>query len=341
MIIFLFVFVVVESKRQQLLVSQEVLDDNLNEPLRRVVDNVRRKESTSSENVDVVELTTTTPKTTIGNLRQNAKTVPKKKDRKSAAAAAAEDVVDSDVEQQLIDIVIGGDSNYWPGMFATAKSIVESASRATQRRLRIHLLADEADGDEQMRRLEMLTDCALMSGAMMRDVGVDRPVLSLIKFDSRRFPFRIGWSESKNSVLRNLTSPHNFARFYLAQYLPTSIRKIVWLDADVLVLDDIANLFDTTLVDSNTDNNDDNDDGLVFAACTTIRRFDFMIDMSPGSKILQRKPALSKCYQNNCEHFNAGVSMLRLDRWRRRNITAHIEDWIAFLNQHSDLVTTY
>jgi lipopolysaccharide biosynthesis glycosyltransferase len=216
-------------------------------------------------------------------------------------------------------------------MFATAKSVIESASRATQRRLRIHLLADEADGDEQMRRLEMLANCALTSGAMMRDVGVDRPVLTLLKFDSRRFPFRVGWSESKNSVLRNLTSPHNFARFYLAQYMAPSVRKIVWLDADVIVLDDVADLYDATLVD-------DDARELVFAACTTVRRFDFMIDMSPGSKILERKPALRKCYQSNCEHFNAGVSMLRLDRWRERNITAHIEQWIAYLNEHSDLV---
>jgi lipopolysaccharide biosynthesis glycosyltransferase len=39
------------------------------------------------------------------------------------------------------------------------------------------------------------------------------------------------------------------------------------------------------------------------------------------------------------DHFNAGVSMIRIDRWRQRNLTAQIEDWIDFLNEHPTLVS--
>ena len=309
------------TTNEPLLASQLVLNDNDNEPLRssstdkvslladerRVVARSDVTTTSATRTTTTSTTTTTISPTSTNSLRSN----------------------------ERIDVVIGGDSNYWPGMFAAAKSIVESASRATQRRLHVHLLADEADGDERLSKLALLIECAHSSGAMMRDVGAPQPLLSMLRFDSRRFPFQVTWSESKNSLLRNLTSPHNFARFYLAQLLPPAVRKIIWLDTDVVVRGDIAALFDGAL-------RDDDRRARVFAACVTNRRFDFMIDMSPSSPLIVRKPALAKCYQSAaCEHFNAGVSLMRLDRWRERNITAHIESWITFLNEHSTLVCLF
>jgi lipopolysaccharide biosynthesis glycosyltransferase len=182
--------------------------------------------------------------------------------------------------------------SYWPGMFAATKSIVDSASRATQRRLHVHLLVDKLEGAEQVKNMQTLVDCVLSTGEMMRDIGVTEPFLGLLQFDSRDFSHNIKWSQSKNSLLRNLTSPHNFARFYLSDYLPREVRKVIWLDADVIVRADVATVFDSTLTD-------DDERELVFAACTMQRRFDFMLDMSPSSALLKRMPELAKCYQKN------------------------------------------
>ena len=48
------------------------------------------------------------------------------------------------------------------------------------------------------------------------------------------------------SKLTNLESPLNFARFYMHRLFPT-LRKVLYVDADVIVQGDVAELYDSSL----------------------------------------------------------------------------------------------
>lgn len=53
------------------------------------------------------------------------------------------------------------------------------------------------------------------------------------------------------SAARNLSAPHNYVRFFMPQLLRDEpVAKIIWLDNDVIVLRDIAALYDSTLRDA-------------------------------------------------------------------------------------------
>ncbi|CAM8985685.1 unnamed protein product [Rhodiola kirilowii] len=45
-----------------------------------------------------------------------------------------------------------------------------------------------------------------------------------------------------NSIRSALDSPLNYARIYLAKILPTSISKVIFLDSDIILVDDVAHL---------------------------------------------------------------------------------------------------
>ena len=73
-----------------------------------------------------------------------------------------------------------------------------------------------------------------------------------------------------HSEARNLSAPHNYVRFFMPSLL-RHVRKVVWLDNDVLVLRDIAPMFDATLRDANDDYNASADAGHALAA-VVVRR---------------------------------------------------------------------
>jgi lipopolysaccharide biosynthesis glycosyltransferase len=180
------------------------------------------------------------------------------------------------------------------------------------------------------------------------------------QFDASAIERRFGRDSVLSSAARNLSAPHNFARFYLARTLDASVHKVIWLDNDIIAQQDVAQLYDAAL------KRDDDDDNFALAAVVQRRSFDdsmvrrilyglqgkpFGKATSPGGKrpreldlrhggvlspLLERVKACNDTdgatgIEPRCFHFNAGVAVYRLDRWRERNITAAIEEWLLFL----------
>ncbi|GFQ05029.1 probable galacturonosyltransferase-like 2 [Phtheirospermum japonicum] len=90
-----------------------------------------------------------------------------------------------------------------------------------------------------------------------------------------------------------LDSPLNYARSYLASLLPPCVRRqVVYLDSDVILVDDIARLADTPLGDG-------------------------------------ANPSLSLTFAHRraC-YFNTGVMVIDLGRWRAGDYTRKIEEWM-------------
>ena len=109
----------------------------------------------------------------------------------------------------------------------------------------------------------------------------------------------------------------------LSEVLPSTLERVLFLDADMLVLEDLANLWETPL------------DGHVLAA-------------APDSAVpLCSAPRGVKGWQTlgipvNAPYFNCGVLMIHLSRWREREVTRRVHRYfettrgrIDFLHQEA------
>ncbi|KAB2076050.1 hypothetical protein ERO13_A06G012400v2 [Gossypium hirsutum] len=121
------------------------------------------------------------------------------------------------------------------------------------------------------------------------------------------------------SIRSALDCPLNYARSYLANLLPLCVTRVVYLDSDLILVDDIGKLAATPLGDNS-----------VLAApqyCnanfTSYFTTTFWSNPSLSLTFANRKP----CY------FNTGVMVMDLDRWRNGDYTTKIEEWMEIQKQ--------
>lgn len=126
----------------------------------------------------------------------------------------------------------------------------------------------------------------------------DSPVLGLIS----------------TSIRDALDCPLNYARNYLADVLPTWVPKVVYLDSDLVLVDDIAKLAATPLGDH------------AVLAAPEYCNANFTSYFTPT---FWSNPSLSITFANRkaC-YFNTGVMVIDLERWREGDYTTKIIEWM-------------
>uniref|UniRef100_K3ZUT7 Hexosyltransferase n=1 Tax=Setaria italica TaxID=4555 RepID=K3ZUT7_SETIT len=129
------------------------------------------------------------------------------------------------------------------------------------------------------------------------------------RFDPSRVRGRIS-----RSVRHALDQPLNYARIYLADTLPAGVRRVIYLDSDVVVVDDVRKLWSVDL------------EGHVVAApeyChanfTKYFTDAFWSDADLSATFRGRRP----CY------FNTGVMVMDVAKWRLGGYTRRVEEWMA------------
>ncbi|XP_057956757.1 probable galacturonosyltransferase-like 4 [Malania oleifera] len=127
-------------------------------------------------------------------------------------------------------------------------------------------------------------------------------------FDSNRVRKKIS-----RSIRLALDQPLNYARIYLADVIPAEVGRVIYLDSDLVVVDDIRKLWDVELGDK------------VVAApeyCqanfTNYFTGAFWADPKLTRTLEGRKP----CY------FNTGVMVMDVYKWRREGYTQKVEEWM-------------
>ncbi|KAL0543005.1 hypothetical protein IC582_018091 [Cucumis melo] len=116
------------------------------------------------------------------------------------------------------------------------------------------------------------------------------------------------------SIRSALDSPLNYARNYLASLIPHCVKRVVYLDSDLILVDDIAKLAATPLGET-----------AVLAApeyCNANLTSYF-------TPTFWSNPSLSLTFagRNAC-YFNTGVMVIDLQRWRAGDYTAKIIEWM-------------
>ncbi|KFK34323.1 hypothetical protein AALP_AA5G130000 [Arabis alpina] len=119
------------------------------------------------------------------------------------------------------------------------------------------------------------------------------------------------------SIRSALDSPLNYARNYLAEILPTCLSRVVYLDSDLILVDDISKLFFTHIP---TD---------VVLAAPEYCNANFTTYFTPT---FWSNPSLSITLSLNrlrppC-YFNTGVMVMELKKWREGDYTRKIIEWM-------------
>ncbi|KAK7252882.1 hypothetical protein RIF29_37137 [Crotalaria pallida] len=116
------------------------------------------------------------------------------------------------------------------------------------------------------------------------------------------------------SIRSALDCPLNYARNYMANLLPPCVRTIVYLDSDLVLVDDIAKLAATPLP------------GDAVLAAPEYCNANFSSYFTPT---FWSNPSLSLTFAGRraC-YFNTGVMVIDLERWRAGDYTTKIEEWM-------------
>ncbi|KAI3449430.1 hypothetical protein Pfo_006095 [Paulownia fortunei] len=116
-----------------------------------------------------------------------------------------------------------------------------------------------------------------------------------------------------SSVRQALEQPLNYARNYLADLLETCVTRVIYLDSDLVVVDDISKLWSTSLGKKTIGAPE-----YCHANFTKYFTEYFWKDSRFSGVFSGRSP----CY------FNTGVMVIDLAKWRRFGYTRRIEQWM-------------
>ncbi|OAY82584.1 probable galacturonosyltransferase-like 3 [Ananas comosus] len=136
-----------------------------------------------------------------------------------------------------------------------------------------------------------------------------------LRFSVHRFDAALVRGKISSSVRRALDQPLNYARIYLADLLPRAVRRVIYLDSDLVVVDDVARLWSIDL------------GGRVLGApeychANLSAYFTAAFWSHPSYPAVFAARSRRPCY------FNTGVMVIDLDRWRAGACTRRLEGWM-------------
>ncbi|XP_019181559.1 PREDICTED: probable galacturonosyltransferase-like 4 [Ipomoea nil] len=152
-------------------------------------------------------------------------------------------------------------------------------------------------------------------------INSDPEILSIIKstfpyltFTMYRFdPKRVRGKISK-SIRQALDQPLNYARIYISDILPDGVSRALYLDSDIIVVDDVAKLWAVDM------------ENKVLAApeyCQANFSSYFTDDAFWSDPVLARTFEWRRaCY------FNTGVMVVDVEKWRKGGYTEKVEQWM-------------
>lgn len=173
----------------------------------------------------------------------------------------------------MIHITASSDDNYVRHLGVVLQSLL--ANTSIPNKIQIHLIEDNVSDDN----LNKLSQCVSKFGAH----------LNIISSDKSRY--------ANLPTLRYGISAYQ--RISLGDYLPSSVNKVIYLDCDILVLDDIKNLWEMSL------------------------------EKKPLGAIENLSPKACKSLGfSRQEYFNSGVLVADLQQWREDNLYDKAVDFI-------------
>ncbi|XP_057494006.1 probable galacturonosyltransferase-like 9 [Actinidia eriantha] len=201
----------------------------------------------------------------------------------------------SSCDQSLVHIAMTLDSEYLRGSMAAVYSVLRHAS--CPEHVFFHFIAAEFD-PMSPRVLTQLVRSVFPSLNFKVSIFREDTVINLIS----------------SSIRQALENPLNYARNYLGDILDPCVSRVIYLDSDIVLVDDIRRLWNTSL----TRNRVIGAPEYCHANFTKYFTDNFWSD-----------PVFSRVFgsRNPC-YFNTGVMVMDLMKWREGNYRRKIENWM-------------
>ncbi|GMN46544.1 hypothetical protein TIFTF001_015725 [Ficus carica] len=193
-----------------------------------------------------------------------------------------------------IHVTMTLDANYLRGTMAAVLSILQHST--CPENLSFHFLSSATAAADDRH--------------LQSSINTTFPYLkfSIYRFNATRIRFKIS-----KSIRQALDQPLNYARIHLADILPNDVKRVIYLDSDLVVVDDVEKLWNVDM------------EGKVVAApeychANFMQYFTdaFWSDRDLAKTFEGRKP----CY------FNTGVMVVDVEEWRRGRYTEKVEEWM-------------
>ena len=206
----------------------------------------------------------------------------------------------SSCDASFIHIAMTLDSEYLRGSMAAVHSVLRHAS--CPEHVFFHFVSAEFD-PASPRVLTQLVRSTFPSLNFKVYIFREDTVINLIS----------------SSIRQALENPLNYARNYLGDILDSCVDRVIYLDSDVVVVDDIVKLWETNLTSTRVIGAPE----YCHANFTKYFTDPFWSD-----------PVLSRVFstRNPC-YFNTGVMVMDLVKWREGNYRKRIENWMEVQRQ--------
>ncbi|KAL9166186.1 hypothetical protein ABFS82_05G012900 [Erythranthe guttata] len=218
----------------------------------------------------------------------------------STAAAKSADPVTS-CDPSLVHVAMTLDSEYLRGSMAAVHSVLRHASCPEQ--VFFHFVAAEFDSLSP-RVLTRLVQSIFPSLNFKVYIFREDTVINLI-------------SSSIRSALEN---PLNYARNYLGDIIDPCVKRVIYLDSDLVLVDDITKLWEVKMSAGKIIGAPE----YCHANFTKYFTDNFWSDPVLSRVFGSRKP----CY------FNTGVMVMDLEKWREGHFRKKIENWMELQRQN-------
>ncbi|XP_076472573.1 glycosyltransferase 8 domain-containing protein 1-like [Babylonia areolata] len=210
-------------------------------------------------------------------------------------------------EKRAVHVVISSENSRLGGMVALINSIVSNAKSTVF----FHLITDQ-ESSEHLKTWLMRTK--------LQSINYE-----IVEFPQEWVASKIGFRGTRTE----LANPMNYARYYLPYLLPHVDGKIVYIDDDCIVQDDLAELYNMKMKPGTL---------AAFAEdCQGMnKRINFMQNVYADYFDVKNKHFKELNIKPTACAFNAGVFVTDLGDWRRHNITQQLEHWLE-LNSREEL----
>jgi lipopolysaccharide biosynthesis glycosyltransferase len=202
-------------------------------------------------------------------------------------------------------LVLSSDEAYAMPLATTLRAIVESNRSSWP--LEFHVLCDGFCEDTRMKVFNSLPK----ESAAIRWVPVD-----VTPFGGFSGGFSCGDGPSKARHVSKMT----YARLLIPRIFPDTISRVLYLDTDLLVLDDLVPLWETDL------------GGAVLAAVEDLFFHTAFVTDGLDPELMRAEPRYEGLPRVR-DYFNAGVLLIDLDRWREKRIS---EKALEYLTRYSE-----
>ncbi|KAI3734005.1 hypothetical protein L6452_13465 [Arctium lappa] len=159
-----------------------------------------------------------------------------------------------------------------------------------------------------------------LSSSLRHTIATTFPYLN---FHLHHFHTHLVKNKISTSIRRALDQPLNYARIYLSHLLPAAVHRVIYLDSDLIVVDDVVNLWEINL----------NSHVLgapeyCHANFTHYFTPKFWSTSNPNFSGVFNHRDTKPCY------FNTGVMVIDLMKWRRDEVTEKLEKWMEIQKRY-------